>query len=126
MYIHLKMTGGSTLSTQRNLIKSNQYLIGKNTLWTLKKNGMITLMKNLIEENKAFGSIIRAWLLTLLVLTICTCSGVKLTSGSQTLGNQTDYSTYSGKLVKQTSVHMGCATLRTEDPVFLHGKRGDR
>ncbi len=118
MYIHLKKTGGSTLNTQRNLVKSNQYLIGKNTLWTLKKNGMITLMKNLIEENKAFGSIIRVWLLTLLVLTICTCSGVKLTSGSQTLGNQTDYSTYSGKLVKPTRAATACATLKIDDQVF--------
>ena len=126
MYIHLKRTGGSTLNTQRSLVKSNQYLIGKNTLWTLKKNGMITLMKNLIEENKAFGSIIRVWLLTLLVLTICTCSGAKLTLGSQTLGNQTDYSTYSGKLVKPTNVAMGCVILKTEDPVFRLWQAGRR
>jgi hypothetical protein len=67
------------------------------------------------EGKKAFGSIIRMWLLTLLVLTICTCSGPKLMLGNQILGNQTDYSTYSGKLVKPIIGHMGCATLRIDD-----------
>jgi hypothetical protein len=35
--------------------------------------------------------------------------------GNQTLGKQTDYSLYSGKLVKQTSVVTECATLRIDD-----------
>ena len=70
-------------------------------------------MSNLKEETKAIGSIIRAWLLTLLVLTLCTCSTPRLTLGSQTLGKQTDYSLYSGRLAKQTHGLMECATLKT-------------
>ena len=70
-------------------------------------------MNNLNAEKRAIGSIIRAWLLTLLVLTLCTCSTPKLTLGSQTLGKQTDYSLYSGRLAKQTHDLMECATLKT-------------
>ena len=74
---------------------------------------MITLIKNLLVETKAFGSIIKAWLLTLLVLILCTCSGPRLMLGNQTIGKQTDYSLSFGKLAKQTNAVMGCATLRT-------------
>ncbi len=35
--------------------------------------------------------------------------------GNQILGNQTDYSTYSGKLAKPIIGHMECATLRIDD-----------
>ncbi len=70
-------------------------------------------MNNSNAEKKAIGSIIKAWLLTLLALTLCTCSGARLTLGSQTLGKQTDYSLYSGKLVKQTHDVMECAILKT-------------
>ena len=76
-------------------------------------------MKNLIEENKVFGSIIRIWLLTLLVLIICTCSGPRLTLVSQTLESRTDYSSYSGKLVKQTHDLTECVILKTDVPDFL-------
>ena len=80
---------------------------------------MITSIVNLIKENKGFGSIIRVWLLTLLALIICTCSGAKLTLGNQTLGNQTDYSLYSGRLVKQTHDLTECVILKTDVPDFL-------
>ena len=74
---------------------------------------MITSIMSSSAGKKAFGSIIRMWLLTLLVLIICTCSGVKSTSASQTFVNQTDYFTYSGKLVRPITDPMVCATLRT-------------
>ena len=76
---------------------------------------MITSIMSSSAGKKAFGSIIRMWLLTLLVLTICTCSGPKLMLGNQILGNQTDYFTYSGKLVKPIIGHMECATLKIDD-----------
>ena len=76
-------------------------------------------MKNLIDENKGFGSIIRIWLLTLLVLTICTCSGQRLTLGNQTLESQTDFSTFSGKLAKQMTDATEYAILKT-DVVDFH------
>ena len=72
-------------------------------------------MKNLLDEKTVTGSIIRLWLLTLLVLTICTCSGPRLMLGTQILGSQTDYSLYSGKLVKPTRDVMACAILKTDD-----------
>ena len=87
---------------------------------------MITSIMSSSAGKKAFGSIIRMWLLTLLVLTICTCSGPRLMLGNQTLGKQTDYSLYSGKLVKQTSVVTECATLRIDDldsPLCLQLRR---
>ena len=71
-------------------------------------------MKNLLDEKTATGSIIKVWLLTLLVLTICTCSGPRLMLDTRILGNQTDYSTYSGKLVKPTEDVMECATSKTD------------
>ena len=76
-------------------------------------------MNNLEKERKVIGSIIEVWLLTLLVLTLCTCSGPRLTLGNLTLENQTDYSTYSGKLVKQTRDVMECPTSKTDDLDFL-------
>ncbi len=74
---------------------------------------MITSIMSSSAGKKAFGSIIRMWLLTLLVLIICTCSGVKSTSVNQTFANQTDYFTYSGRLVRPITDPMVCATLRT-------------
>ena len=79
---------------------------------------MITSIKNLLVEKKVFGFITKASLLILLALIICTCSGVKLTLGNQTLGSQIDYSSFSGKLVRQIHDPMGCATLRTDVLVF--------
>ena len=75
---------------------------------------MITSMRNLIEESKVFGFITKAMLLILLVLITCTCSGVKLMSVNQTSVNQTDYFTYSGRLVRPILDPMECVTLRTD------------
>ena len=61
------------------------------------------------------GFITRVILLILLGLIRCTCSGPKLMLGTQTLGKQTDYSIYSGKLAKQTEGVMECAILKTVD-----------
>ena len=58
----------------------------------LKKNGMTILTQSLKGVKKVFGLLIKTSLLILLVLTTCTCSGPRLMLGSQTLGNQTDYS----------------------------------
>ena len=80
---------------------------------------MITSIMNLLVEKKVFGFITKAFLLTLVVLITCTCSGLKLTSGHQTFGKQIDYSLFSGKLVKQIHDPMGCVTLRTGVPGFL-------
>ena len=74
---------------------------------------MITSIKNLQGAKKVFGLLTKASLLILLVLTTCTCSGVRLMSGNQTFGNQIDYSTFSGKLAKPTNGLMVCAILRT-------------
>ena len=70
-------------------------------------------MNNLDLEKKATGSIIRIWLLTLLVLTLCTCSTPKLTLGSQTFGKQIDYSSSFGKHAKQIPGLMECVILKT-------------
>ena len=67
---------------------------------------------NLPVGRKVFGFITKAFLLTLVVLITCTCSGLRLTSGHQTLENQIDYSLFSGKLVKQIHDPMGCVTLK--------------
>ena len=75
---------------------------------------MTTSIMNLPVGRKVFGFITRTLLLILLVLITCTCSGLKLTSGHQTFGSQTDYSSYSGKLVKQIYDPMECVTLRTD------------
>ena len=74
---------------------------------------------SLKKEKKVFGTTIKVTLLILLALTICTCSGLRLTSGNQTFGKQIDYSIYSGKLVKPMYDPMGCVTLRTVDLVSL-------
>ena len=75
--------------------------------------------KSLKEGKKVFGSIIRVFLLILLVLTTCTCSGPRLMLGSQTLGSQIDYSTYSGKLVKRINGVTECVILKTDGQVSL-------
>ena len=91
----------------------------------LKKNGMNILTKNLRDVKKVFGFITKTSLLILLVLITCTCSGPKLMLGSQTLGNQTDYSTYSGKLVKQTAGVMECAYLKNRRSGFSFMASGE-
>ena len=81
---------------------------------------MITLIMSSSVRDEGFWfynkdiSYLHYWLLI-----ICTCSGVKLTSGHQTLENQIDYSLFSGKLVRQIHDPMGCVTLRTGVPGFL-------
>ena len=80
---------------------------------------MFTLIKNSLNATKAIGFITKVFLLTLLVLITCTCSGLKLMSGHQTFGSQIDYSLFSGKLVRQIHEPMGCVTLRTGVPGFL-------
>ena len=75
-------------------------------------------MNNSKTEKRAIGSIIRVWLLTLLALTLCTCSGVRLMLGDPNSGKLTDYSTYSGKLVKQTEGVTACLISRTDVQVF--------
>ena len=86
---------------------------------SLKKNGMITSIMNLPVGRKVFGFITKTFLLTLVVLITCTCSGLRLTSVHQTSVNQIDYSLFSGKLVRQIHDPMGCVTLRTGVPGFL-------
>ena len=100
-------------------------MIGRDTLLISRRNGMISLINNLLAETKAFGAIIKVWLLTLVVLILCTCSGPKLMLGSQTIGKQTDYSLSFGKLARQIHDTMGCATLRTGDQgcISLHLER---
>jgi len=95
------------------------FLISNNILKILKKNGMITLITSSQLGKKVFGFITKAFLLILLGLITCTCSGLKLTSGHQTFGSQIDYSLFSGKLVRQIHDPMGCVTLRTGVPGFL-------
>ena len=75
---------------------------------------MIILMKNLKEGNKVLVSITKVFLLTLLVLIICTCSGQKLTLARHSLENRTAYSIYSGKHVNWIIEPMECAILRTD------------
>ena len=94
-------------------------MIGRNTLTRLKKNGMTILMKSLREGSKVFGSKTMVIAIILLVLTICSCSGPRLMLGQQTIGNQTDYSLSSGKLVKRMYGVTECAILRTDGQVSL-------
>jgi hypothetical protein len=82
-------------------------------------------MNNSNEETKAIGSIIKVWLLTLLVLTLCTCSGPRLMLGNQTLEKQTDYSLYSGKLVKQTQRCYGMCYLKNRRSGFSFMASGE-
>ena len=88
-------------------------MIGDNIQRILKQNGMITSIMNLPVGRKVFGFITKTFLLTLVVLITCTCSGLRLTSGHQTFGSQIDYSSFSGKLVRLTYDPMECVTLRT-------------
>ena len=48
-------------------------------------------MNNSEDEKKAIGSIIKVWTLTLLVLTLCTCSGRKSTLVNLTLEKPIDF-----------------------------------
>ena len=64
---------------------------------------------------KAYGIITTIFLLILLALITCTCSGVRLTSGSQTFVRPIDYSIYFGKPVKPMYDVMECVTLRIDD-----------
>ena len=75
---------------------------------------MTTSTKSLLGVKKVIGTITKVFLLILLVLTTCTCSGLKLTWGTQTLGSPIDYSIYSGKLARQITDATECATLRTD------------
>ena len=79
---------------------------------------MYTLIQNLPNAMKVIGSITKMFLLILLGLIICTCSGLKSTWVLQTSGKQTDYSLYSGKLAKQTQDVMECATSRIDGVGF--------
>ena len=100
-------------------------MIGENILKVLKINTKIILMMNLKNVKKAFGFITKISLLILLALTMSTCSGVRLMSGTQTLGKQIDYSTFSGKLVKRIPDVTECAILKIEDlgsPLWHQGK----
>ena len=76
-------------------------------------------MKSLREGSKVFGSKTMVIAIILLVLTICSCSGPRLMLGQQTIGNQTDYSLSSGKLVKRMYGVTECAILRTDGQVSL-------
>ena len=89
-------------------------MIGTKDQSSLKKNGTSTLTKSLFVVKKAIGSIAKAFLLILLVLSTCTCSGLKLTWGQQIFASQTGYSTYSGRLVNRTVGVTECAILRTD------------
>ena len=108
-----KSKNGLKQNIQKHYLKLKVFLIGKDILIVSKKNGTIISMKNLKDVNKDIGSIIKVWLLTLLVLTICSCSGARLMLGQQIIGNQIDYSTFSGKLAKQTKDVMVYATSKT-------------
>ena len=79
---------------------------------------MIISTKNSTGERKVSGSAIKALTLTLLVLITCTCSGPRLMLATRSSEKPTDYSTYSGKPVKQTKGVMECAILKIEDPDF--------
>ena len=80
---------------------------------------MITSIMNLPVGRKVFGFITKTFLLTLVALITCTCSGLRLTSAHQTSVNQIDYSLFSGKLVRQIHDPLGCVTLRIGGPGFL-------
>ncbi len=92
------------------------FMNGMKNLYRLKKNIMITLIKNSLDVKKAFGITIKAFLLISLVLITCTCSGLKLMLGTQTFGNQIDYSTYFGKHANLIVDPTECVILRTDGP----------
>ena len=76
---------------------------------------MIILTKNLGDVMRVFTSYRKTSLFILLVLTTCICSGQRLMLGSQIIGKQTEYSLYSGKLVKPMPDATECVTLKTDD-----------
>ena len=80
---------------------------------------MNILTKSSLGVKKVIGTITKVFLLILLVLTTCTCSGLKLMWGTQTLENQTDYSIYSGRLARQIQDATDCATLRIDAQASL-------
>ena len=70
-----------------------------------------------------FGLKTTVFLLILLALTTCTCSGPRLMLGSQSSESLIEYSIFTGKRVKQTIGLMECAILKTEglaSPLCLH------
>ena len=77
---------------------------------------MHILIENLPDAKKDIGSITRIYLLILLVLTICTCSGPRLMLGSQTSEKLIDCSSFFGKHAKRTNVVTECVILKTVDP----------
>ena len=109
------MIDGLKLHTQKFLLELKQYLTGEDIQKNLKKNGLDILMKNLKGVKKVFGMLIKAYLLILLALIICTCSGVRLMLGKQILEKPIDYSSYSGKLVKQIPDATEFVTLKIVD-----------
>ena len=97
-----KAINGKHMSYQKILEEFKQYLTGRHTQKNLKKNGMSTLIKNLLNAKKCFGFVTRAVMFILPALIICTCSGPRLMLGDQNLGKQIDYSLFTGKHVRQT------------------------
>jgi hypothetical protein len=77
------------------------------------------------KEMKGIGFIIK-FLLILLALITCTCSGPRLMLGSQTLGKQTDYSSYSGKLAKPIDRCYGMCYLKNRRSGFSFMASGER
>ena len=86
---------------------------------------MTILTQSLKGVKKVFGLLIKTSLLILLVLTTCTCSGPRLTLGSQTLGNQTDYSIYSGKACKADQRCYGMCYLKNRRSGFSFMASGE-
>ena len=82
-------------------------------------------MKNLKDGKKVFGLLTKISLLTLLVLTTCTCSGLRLTSDYQILENQIDYSIYSGKPAKRIQDRTVFVTLKI-DALDFHSCRREK
>ncbi len=97
-----KVINGKHTNYQKISEGFKQYLIGKHTQKNLKKNGMHILIMNLSNAKKAIGFAIKAMILILLALIICTCNGPRLMLGDQNLGKQIDYSLFTGKHVRQT------------------------
>ena len=93
-------------------------MIGKLIQMTFKEKWYDYIDKNLEGVMKVIGLLIKVNLLILLVLITCTCNGPRLMLGKQTFEKQTDYSLYSGKLVKQINDATECATSKTDGLVF--------
>ena len=79
---------------------------------------MNILTKSLNDAKKVFGISTKIFLLTLLVLIICTCSGPRLMLGTQTFEKQTVSFSYSGPPVWQTHGVMVCPISRTDVQAF--------